>query len=396
MTSVKNWMVGLAAGAAAMGSVSAVADSPKLSIDKQSQTVQTPTSAASGMTYQATGAQTSTLTVYTEGYLLCGNIGSDQTPVKLELAHEDQSSQQARRWALPSALARSFSYASGGLVINPGDSLSSLVCHSLGVDGSVASGLREGIFDNGYDSATVSNYKSLVNWIPSAGFDWNSPDWAEVPQDPCGWSTYDEARAKEDVACAAVTGISAASVRAPTMLTGVTHGVVFTYVFRVDARFGAPPAGQNGVLRTPLLNALADPDATPTSMQVLVQDAYDSTYLSASGSYCTFATLPGTIDNNICNAAGVTAAPLPASGLLNIPFAVGQQLPSPVSQSFYVAVNRTIAGAPQLNGGTPIVVASILVDPVVSAEGADDFRGDNAVFGFMPSSSGFPWMGGNP
>lgn len=393
MSSVKSWVACLTAGVAACGSAGALAQSvPTLVIGRQSQPIQTTTSVPSGLVYQTTGTQTSTLSAYTEGFLFCDNIGIEPSAVTLALGHEDQSFNPAHPWAQPSALALNFAYSGGNFVINPTLDTSTLVCHSLSKAGEMAAGLTDGIFDNGYDSRTETNYNHLVNWNPTSGFDWNAPDWSEVPADACSWTAYEQAKAPEDVGCAALLGVRPGPERAPIMWTA-TNGITFTYVFRVDTRFGTPPIGEQSVLELPFLNSTDELDGSAARMQVRVRDAYDSTFLSdASATYCSFTNLPATLDSNVCATAGVSAAPLP-NGFLDVSFAVGQQLPDQVAQSFYVAVNRHVVGA-HANVVTPTVAAMIFVDPAVTPEGADKFSGDDVVFGFMPTSNGFPWMSG--
>lgn len=396
MSSVKYWVACLTAGVAVCGSTGALAQGvPTLVIGRQSQPIQTTTSVPSGLVYQATGAQTSMLSAYTEGFLFCGNIGVEPSAVTLALGHEDQAFDPAHPWALPSALALNFTYSGGNFVINPTLSTSTLVCNSLSKDGEVKAGLTDGIFDNGYDSKTETNYNHLVNWIPPVGFDWNAPDWSQVPAGACDSPAYEQARAPEDVGCAAVSGIRAGTVRAPTMWTA-TNGVTFTYVFRVDARLQAPPPGEQATLEIPSLSSADEIQGSPSNMMLLVRDAYDKTFLSAEGTYCTFIDLPQTLDSNVCAAAGVAAKDLSDSsspGFFEVSFPVGTQLPAQIASSFYVAVNRHVAGThPVLT--TPVAAASILVDPAVTPEGADKFSGDDVVFGFMPTSNGFSWMSG--
>lgn len=393
MSSVKYWVACLTAGVAACGSTGALAQGvPALVIGRQSQPIQTTTTVPSGLVYQATGAQTSTVSVFTEGFMFCDNIGSQESALKLALGHEDQAFNPAHPWAQPSVLALNFAYSGGNFVINPTLSASTLVCHSLSKDGEVTAGLTDGIFDNGYDSKTETNYNHLVNWIPPVGFDWNAPDWSQVPTGACDSPAYEQARAPEDVGCAALSGIRAGTVRAPTMWTA-TNGVTFTYVFRVDARFQAPPAGEQATLEIPALSSADEIQGAPSSMTLSVRDAYDKTFLSDVGTFCTFIDLPQTLDSNVCATAGVAAQNLPSDGFLNIPFSVGAQLPAQTAWSFYVAVNRHVAAAHSVLT-TPVASASIFVDPAVTPEGADKFSGDDVVFGFMPTSNGFPWMSG--
>lgn len=398
MSSVKSWVVGMAAGAVACGSVGAMAQSlPTLVVGKHSQVVQTPTAAPSGAVYQATSPQTGMLTAYTEGFLFCsayveGGQGGG-LPITLDLQHEDQSPQfnPAHGWALPSVLVAGFTYNAGRFTINPGLSPSNLVCHSVGAQGDVRSGTDEGVFDNGYDSATEVNYNHLVNWTPSEGFDWNAPDWSQVPADACGFDAYDQGKAPEDVGCAAVTGVQTGEVRAPKMWT-VTDGTTFTYIFRVHARLGAPAPGVQATPEVPNLNSVDEPAGSIVAMRTVVKDAYDKSSLSATGTYCLFGSLPQTVDTNVCASTGSGIGTI-TDGFLSLSVQVGQPPLDQEAKTFYVAVNRQLAAGHQALD-TPIAAVSILVDPAITAEGADNFTGDDVVFGFMPSSSGFPWMSG--
>lgn len=398
MSSVKSWMVGVVAGAAACGSAGVMAQNmPTLVVGKHSQPVQTPTTAPSGAVYLATGAQTSTLTAYTEGFLLCGNIGSEQTSVKLDLWHEDQSPSLggAHPWRLPIAFAQNFAYNGGRFVVNPGVSMSTLACNSLGKQGEMVSGLNEGIFDNGYDSATETNYNHLINWIPT-GFDWNQPDWAQVPKDACISTANQPARVVEDAACAAVsglrpvTGTTPSSVRAGTIWTA-GDAISFTYLFRVDLRYGEQPANAVAEFQLPQDGGGTEPNDSPTGLSFMLVDAYDSKFLSDTGQYCFLTAVPTTLNSSICSGAGIAELNGPMHHFSNVP-------PPPLSSgstTFYVAATRQrVSGGSHSDLSTPVVAASVLVEPLLVAEGGNKFSGDDTVFGFMPNSTGFPWMRG--
>lgn len=397
MTSVKNWMVGLAAGAAAMGSVSAVADSPLLSVDKQSQTVQTPTTGSAGFSYVPVSNGTkSTLSVYSEGFLFCGNpglAGASPYKVDLQVKHQDQQLTPSGEWLFSTATdVADISYVAGVLRANPAQD-TTLTCSGTTAEGVVGAGLREGIFDNGYDSSRLNNYSHLVNWMPSAGFDWETPDWTLVPQDPCGPTSNDPARVDEDITCAALTGVrgqaAGGHVRAGAMWVAndFQH---FTYVFRVDARFGAQEPGPTQ-MALPTTQSIDRPDAGSLA-SLMIYDAIDSTYLQASGQACMLTQLPATLGANVCS--GQAPLALESDGLLRLPVSVGQPPLAQKSTSFYIAVVR-----PLRNGGghgsntTPVVGAAILVEAAVAREGGDKFVGDDIVFGFQPApNAGFSWM----
>lgn len=367
-------------------------DVPAVSAARQIQSVQTPMAAGqTGISYQQSAPSSATLKVYTDGFLFCGNPGVSQ-PGNMLLsflpAHEDQKSSPAHAWKFAPSIADTFGYNAGQLNLVS----TTLVCLSATKNGAVASGLYEGIFDNGYDSSTASNYPHLVNWNPTPAIDWTAPDWTQIPVDACGAEAYQQARVPENVACSAVTGVrggtTTASVRAPTMWT-VTDGVSFTYLFRVDARIGAPAPGQVAALQVPVLTG-TDADAAVTGLTTRLRDAYDSTYLSDGGSYCFLNSPPTTLGSTACS--GATTYQL--SGALDVPLSVAAPPVGPGSTAFYVVVNRPIQGGPpQLT--SPVVGASLLVDGAMSAESGNMFTGDDVVFGFMPTSTGFPWMTGN-
>ena len=171
--------------------------------------MQTPTTPGeTGISYLQTGSSSSALKVYTQGFLFCGNVGdggsSSGSSLVLTAAHEDQAfTPTAHAWKFGAANAGTFAYTGSQLSVTPASNLS---CLSTSNDGAVASGLYEGIFDNGYDSSAETNFRHLVNLNPATGFNWSAPDWTQVPADACGADAYQQARVPEDTACAAVTG----------------------------------------------------------------------------------------------------------------------------------------------------------------------------------------------
>ncbi|MBO9664720.1 hypothetical protein [Dokdonella sp.] len=399
MSSVKSWMVGLAAGAVACGSVAHA--EPVLFVDKQSQEVQTPTVPEVGFSYVQSSASESTLTVYTEGFLFCGNPGGGtNTPMDLVVKHEDQTMNPPQSWVFSkSSDLPALTYTDGSLHLNPSQE-TSLMCLSSTADGAMASSTREGIFDNGYDSATEINYNRLINWIPSVGFDWDAPDWSEVPVAPCSPDANHPARVVEDVGCAAVTAVrpSAQGGNTPTRASRLwtyTDGTYLVYFFQVDVRFG-PQTSESPV---PLAANGVDPSGgtVNSSGQLFftVRDAFDSKYLNnstlnAGDGYCVLPDVPAVLDSNVC--AGQTFTPLSGGKPLEISDSAGGLSGSVVHS--YVAVKRRVVGG-HLTLETPVVGVSILVERAGVGEGADKFIGDNVVFGFMPTSGGFGWMRGN-
>lgn len=372
-----------------------------LRVNGETQTVQAPTqSGAVGISYSTpAGGLTSALKVYTDGFLFCANISSNTvvtTPVSLTLAYEDQSfsPSPAHAWAFPTETdVQTVGFTGGVLSVNygaTGSLLTTLTCYGTDANGVVRSGLTDGIFDSGLESATVTNYTHLVNWspIPSMGFDWNAPDWTLVPTDPCISTTSQPASVVEDAACAAVSGVrpSTTAVRAGTVWTATDAGN-FTYLFRVDARLGAQTTQAPVQFRLPTA-AVPQAPADSNAETFVVSDAYDSAFLTGAGEYCFLATLPAALNSGVCS--GSTTHTL--TGPLSYAFPL---TPPPVGTglaTFYVAVKRTIGQSTHANLTTPVVGVSILVDPALVAEGGDKFSGDDVAFGFMPGSTGFPWM----
>lgn len=352
--------------------------------------MQTPTNPGeTGISYLQTGSSSSALKVYTQGFLFCGNVGdggsSSGPQLVLTTAHEDQAFSPSHPWTFGTANAGTFAYTGSQLSISP---VANLSCLSINNDGAVTSGLYEGIFDNGYDSPTETNFRHLVNLNPPTGFSWSAPDWSQVPADACGADAYQQAHVPEDTACAAVTGVRAGTVRAPTMWTA-TDGVTLTYLFRVDARMGAPAAGQTAQLQVPTTAGIDAPSSV-VGLTTRLREAYDNTYLQDTASYCFLNTLPTTLGSTVCS--GATSYQL--NGPLDFPVPTIVAPPvGPGSTAFYVAIVRPVHGG-HLLVQTPVVGVSMLVERAMSDEGGDKFTGDDVVFGFMPTSTGFPWMSG--
>lgn len=397
MSSVKSWMVGLAAGAVACGSVAQAA--PVLVVDGQSQEVQTPASPETGFSYVQTAEAESTLTVYTRGFLFCGNPGTGtDTQMDVVVKHEDQTMSPPQPWMFKKASdAPRLTYTNGSLLVNPNEE-TSLACLGTAVDGALISGTREGIFDNGYDSATETNYNHLINWIPSVGFDWNAPDWSEVPVAPCDPDTNHPARVVEDVGCAAVTAVRAPTgggetpTRAGRMWT-YTDGTYLVYLFQVDVRIG-PQTSESPMPLVPAVADAADGVNGAGQLFFTIRDAFDGKYLNSSlanqgEGYCILPNVPAQLDSNVC--AGQNFLQLNGEPL-EIPGSVGGLGASVVHS--YVAVKRHVVGGHSYLK-SPTVAVSILVERAGVGEGADKFIGDNIVFGFMPASGGFDWMRGN-
>jgi len=368
-----------------------------LTINSQSVTVQTPTTAPSGIAYVQNGVDNSSLTVYTNGFLFCDNVYPDeQSPideVTLTPAHEDQGFAPAHRWAFSTAKdVRTVAFTGTSVLVNPA-LVTTLSCRGVGAFGEVASAVSEGIFDNGLESATSTNYANLINWIKPQGFNWNNPDWSQVPADPCNPTVGQPAEVEETVSCAAVSAArpagASAPVRAATIWTA-TDGISFTYAFRVDNRFGEQIPGEAPNFQVPAADNVDAVDAS-TASKVSVLDAYDAAYLAAGAHYCLLAELPTVLNSSACSGSPATTI----EGTLEYKFAVQPPPVGPGSSSFYVVVNRQIGQGSHPNLTTPVVGVAIVVDPVLVAEGGDQFIGDDVVFGFTPgATSGFPWMNG--
>src|SRR5262249_31133529 len=118
-------------------------------------------------------------------------------------------------------------------------------------------------------------------------------------------------------------------------------------------------------------------------------------YLGDTGQWCYLTDLPTTLNGNMCSGApngGTLSGPFVSTYEDNFQLVVGLP-PSQPRVSFYMAFIRPIVGPPpSLN--EPAVAVSVLLDPSVSAEGGDRFKGDDVAFGFLPTSQGFPWMHG--
>lgn len=366
--SVKHFAGFVIAGAFFAGFSAPPTDAATLQISSEAPlTVQTPTTAPSGLTLTSDSAS-----VFTDGFVFCANIGTPSVVnFVLAPAHEDQdpSLSSAHPWKFPIAKdLGAVTFAGGTLSINvTGAKSPTLSCNTRGASGeTVASPFGDEVFSDGYDDLLLSPHKQyplMVNWVPPASFDWNTPDWTQVPVNACDSA---QPQVAEPVACAAVTGVNptATSVRAQTMTTFADNTAFnFYYMFRVDVL-----------------------TQTGAGEPFVVRDAYDGTFLGASGgAYCFLATPPSSLSASACT----NWLQLSAGGFLDYQglSTGGQNAP------FYIVVRRPMVGS-HTNLTTPVVAASVFVDPAVSAEGGDRFRGDDVVFGFMQQSTGFPWMSG--
>lgn len=346
-------------------------------------------STSPGFSYVVNGF-TGSLTAQTDGFLFCANIGAFiATAVTLVPQHP--------QWSAPIAQdVSSVTYNAGVLSVNkylP----STLVCHAVGGGGEILTSLSEGLFRNSYESKTIEQYGNLINWIPSLGFSWTNPVWSAVPLDPCSPSASDPAQVDEDVVCAAASGLrpaGASETRAGTLWTG-TDGANFFYVARIDVRYG-PQNGAPAFTPPQILHGDLPQGSGGATLHVV--DAYSrgvvgqgGGYLGDNGQYCILTSLPAALSANMCSGAIDTE---PLNGPLTTLSLIVNVPPLGLPQtSFYIGFMRPIVGAPPPLSA-PAVAVSILLDPIVVAAGGDKFKGDDVAFGFLPTSTGFPWMTG--
>ena len=378
-----------------------LAEAAEVRIGTQTLEVQTPTlSPGAGIRYTASGTG-GTLTVHTEGFLFCTNFHPQlSSAITLVPSHETQGVNPAHAWRMPTATdVTAFGYSGSSLHINRdgvGAASSGLVCRAVGSQSEIPSGLTEYIFGHAFDPAnpTARNYHNLVNWKSPPGFDWTlASNWSYVPTDACRSNGNMPAQVEEDVACAAVTGVRQAGVRAPVMWTWLSDsGLEFTYLFRVDARFGPQPVTIGGLANVSLPFADGGDEINAAGqLQLSIRDAYDTKYLSSAARFCTFslADLPSTLGASTCPMTGSTGWAF--DGPLDQPLSLSEPPMGQMEKSFYIAVTRKVTGVPA-DMGTPVVGAAIFVEP--AAVGGDNFIGDDVVFGFPATSTGFPWMSG--
>ncbi|MCK9539207.1 hypothetical protein [Dokdonella sp.] len=398
-------------------SISAATAAPSLTVNQDNIALQAPVGKPA-LRYQADGPSSARLTAYTDGYLLCANVGSPVASSIVHLVPRHETANQ-HQWTFPSAVdAFPVTYRGETFTINrqpAGLRASTLTCNPLGPQGEWTSPFMDSIFADGFwngTEAVANNYRNMLNWNPPSGslmppYDWSNPLWGQLPQDPCvlGGNDAGSMRVDESVACGAATGIVPAGIagatRGPIMwIESLPVGVALklTYVFRVDASVGTQVNRPSNFFELP--QQLGDNVAGLQNFTMFaVRDAFDETLLSSAGDWCTLAQLPSTLDANVCNGAIYSGTLSSASPFVDIDFVLGTTPDGGGSThaSFYVAVTRTVVGGQtQPAPNTPIVAASVFVEPTVVAEGGNRFRGDDVIFGFVPGSPGFPWMKGGP
>lgn len=325
----------------------------------------------------------SALSVTTDGYLFCANVGTSAANiVKLAPGHA--------RWTLPDAYLETTKYSGGSLQINrtTGGSIEhTLACHARGAQGEVFnpfSRFGAGIYSNGYEGKEPTQYSSMVNWQPVDGFDWSVPDWAEVPTDSCQFdmTPEDSPAVVESSLCAAATGVEQGGefgTRAPKMWTW-SNGTDFVYVARIDLRVGAQQFGgaNEGFLTSePALGGLS-------SVDFEIRDGYDSEFLDDPYTFCLLSSMPASLSAATCNGNS------PESDVGFVSRKLNLDPQTITSLSRYLVVIRThTANYPSTH--SPVAAVAVLSDPIVSRdEAGDTFAGDNVIFGFY--GLGFPWM----
>jgi len=355
-------------------------------------------SGSPGFTYLVNNGVGS-LNVATDGFLLCANVGTRAPePVTVNPLHGS--------WRFPAASdVQNVGYNSSQLRVNQPNQTdnTTLVCHSVGAQGEMDSPLNDGVFRSNYELKVNEQFSNLINWVAPSGFSWSNPTWSVVPSGGCSPSVDQPAAVREDVTCAAVSGQRSAgaggTMRAPTLWTG-TDGSNFFYVARIDASYGPQSNNPAAPATTPTL-ANVDVPAGTGAATIRVVDAYDSGvvgvgsgYLGDTGAWCVMTGFPTTLNATMCNNAvtgGSLNGPLNAENFSG--FIVGLP-PLYVDQlSFYMVFIRPIVGPPP-SVSEPAVAVSVHVEPSVVAEGGDAFKGDDVSFGFLPASTGFPWMTG--
>ncbi|HEU4662395.1 MAG TPA: hypothetical protein VFS55_00030 [Dokdonella sp.] len=385
-----------AAVAATILSTTAAAQSLRIN-DGPAVDIQTPP----GFTYSSNGA-TSVLDVTTKGYVICANVGqATQTPVSLRAHHE--------RWAMPTANdIPKVGYTGDVLYVNKGVAAFSpentLACQVRGSEGELStpfSGSGDGLFRDSWESFSSVQLAYLVNWLPTDGFSWSSPDWTVVPNDSCTWDLDPNSpEVAENSLCAAAAGVRPPANgspndarygdRAPTMWTATTTNN-FIYLARVDARFGPQDGPPNS--HFPAAAPQRPGQAQSSSVDVAIRDAYDSNYLSPNGTYCLLRQLPQSLDDNVCASGDVYySQALDGTGFVNerIPLAVGF---TPAASLYIAVVRQKLPNGTSAGSCQPYSAIAAMIDPgVLRNENGDEFVGDDVVFGFRNTDS-FEWMG---
>ena len=397
----------------------------------------------STFSYAASGSVAGELKVTSDSYILCANVGPDY-PTSLRTF-----SPMRERWTLPSVQdMQSLRYSGSTLRINDSAVASAIACSIRSANGTVSSPF--GPYDDllllgSFDLPTRDQwYASMINWQPNGNYasdgngrfaGWSPGHDSLLPGVPTDACTFDQRAAaglqgdgiggpgdpgqpslvpdlplsREVSVCAAATGVRPVSgtgpssapavnsdfgVRAATMWTRAwTEGSTpkFAYLARVDGRLGIQ--GANELPNANFPQAPSGGGAVPTanSVEIVVADAFDSTYLEPVASYCFLRALPATLDATTCAGSnpGLIYADT-ANG--NLRERIVLDLGTVRANSRYLAVIRNVkvGGEPAID--TPVAAVSVFASPdVVQYEAGNKFTGDDVVFGF-PGANLFPWM----
>jgi hypothetical protein len=356
--------------------------------------------------YNADGS----LVVEANGFLLCDGFGE---------AGGQVLQPQRDSWNLPSAgNVAGFNYGGSAPTLKVIADVG-MTCRQRGAAGEIVAPRATDLFIDGYDGGTTQ-FTNLVNWRAPVLFDWTGW-WGSIrqgqmpgqlnlpPVDPCdiGAAPQGQTLDERDL-CAAATGaamVEGQSARSPVMWTKIVSTESNTwlmYAFRVDACSAGDCANPATV---PTLAADGGHSLNDLPVQVHVRDAYSrrnqagtAGYLGDTLFYCVKAALPGTLDATTCGGSEQQV-----NGPMNLAFAIN--LFQPNHASFYVIARRSLGTGLAAPVNLPVVIAGVFVDPAYSASGypggcgdgepcADEFTGDDIVFGFHPNTlqGGFDWM----
>lgn len=307
---------------------------------------------APGISYH-TSAPGGALFVPFDGFMFCTNVHSAGNDNAITFYPEHRTA-SGSVWELPAVQdIAGFRYgAQGGsvyLVISrvessqSGDGKPSLVCHPVHSEGVPFSPLADGVMRGTFEDAPFRPLPPM-----------------DVPN---------------EFVRASVGGVDAAGLPSDHMLVQV-NGNQLAYLVRVRAQSSLVPS---------------------INIVIRMRDSFDKSQLSATGQYCGFNTLPdpGNIDlSTICEDAGAAVGNIPASGKIDVNVSLTSSL---TSRTDYVVVRRTLIAQAQDAGGgidgtvpaQPVAAAAIFTQPVLVpgyGDVADQFIGDNVVFGFRPGS----------
>jgi hypothetical protein len=308
-----------------------------------------------GISYHPNGSSGAALFAPFDGFMFCTNVHASGNSSAITFYPEHRAS-SGGVWGLPAVQdVAGFRYgAQGGsayLAISrvestqAGDGKPSLICHPVNSEGMPFSPLADGVMRSGFDEKPFSSLPPMS--LPN------------------------------EFVKTSITGVDSIGQPASRMMVQV-NGTVAAYMMRIHAHSSLVPS---------------------RNISIHVRDAYDSSVLSASGQYCGFSTLPDPGNINlatICEAAGAAVGNVPASGLIDVDVSLSTAI---TSRNAYVVVRRPIVNPGQQAQGAgetdglasvqPIAGAAVFSEPITVpgyGDVADQFVGDNVVFGFQPGS----------